>query len=140
MQQPPGLYGAPPPYQDSAGPMNQGYDQFGQPFNEFGNQANQAMQPYAGGAPMMPGQPFGAGAPNAPNAMVPPSDRSWMATVVICFLFGWLGAHRYYTRHYGTAVIQTITLGVCGIWTFIDFVMLLTDKFNDSSGRPLLKN
>ncbi|MCL2776389.1 MAG: NINE protein [Polyangiaceae bacterium] len=140
------LYGAPPAYSPQANLYATPHDWSTPapvqqpPYYDFGNQPNQAMQPYAGGAPIMPGMPGAAQIPgvDAPNAIAARSDRSRMVALVLCFFFGWLGAHRWYTRRYVTAAIQTITLGGLGIWILIDFIMLFTHKFTDSRGRPLL--
>ncbi|AKV02032.1 hypothetical protein AKJ09_08695 [Labilithrix luteola] len=124
-------YGAPPP-QDFGGQVQQGFNQMGQAFNDFGNQMNQqmGMQPYQGGAPMMQG-PGGA--------MVPPGEKSWMVTLLLCFFGGYLGIHRFYTGHTLFGVIQLLTGGGCGLWALYDFIMILTGKYTDAQGRPLVK-
>lgn len=58
-------------------------------------------------------------------------------TAVFCAL-GFLGAagfHRFYTKHIGLAFLQLFTLGGFGIWTLIDFIMILTGKFTDADGN-----
>lgn len=71
----------------------------------------------------------------APNQ----SPKSWIATVLLCFFLGALGIHRFYVGKVGTGVLMLITLGGLGIWTLIDFIMILLGKFTDNDGR-IIKN
>lgn len=66
-------------------------------------------------------------------------QKDWLTTLLLCIFTGTLGGHRFYTGHTGTAVAQLLTLGGCFIWTIIDLVNIITGKFLDAQGRPLLK-
>lgn len=140
-QQQHGMYGAPPPPQqqqpqDFGGQMQQGFNQMGQAFGqaagEVGGALNQGMQPYQGG-PMMPGQAPGAG------PMVAGDGKPWMTTLLLCLFAGGLGVHRFYTGHTVIGIVQLLTGGGCGVWALIDLIMILTGKFTDAQGRPLVK-
>lgn len=130
---PPGGFGGPPPGDPGFGaPPPQA---FGDPNQGMGMGGGMGgpMQPYPGG-PMMgpgPGMPGGFGAPG--------EQRSWMVTLLLCLFAGGFGAHRFYTGHMGIGVAQLLTAGGCGIWLLIDLISILTGKYTDKAGRPLLK-
>ncbi len=67
------------------------------------------------------------------------SEKTWLATLLLCFFLGGFGGHRFYTGHTVIGVIQLFTLGGCGIWTLIDLIMILTGGLKDSKGLPLKK-
>lgn len=129
---PPGAapYGAPPPAQpqDFGAQVAQGFNQMGQALNQG---IGAAMQPYPGGA---------IGPTSAPGAMLAGgSQRSWLTTLLLAFFVGYAGVHRFYTGHTLIGVLQLVTCGGFGIWTWIDIVLILMGKYTDAQGRPLLK-
>jgi hypothetical protein len=65
--------------------------------------------------------------------------KDWLTTLLLCFFLGFFGIHRFYTGSTGIGVVQLLTVGGCGIWTLIDFIMILTDAYKDGKGRPLVK-
>lgn len=65
------------------------------------------------------------------------SNERWMITLLLCIWLGCFGAHRFYTKHTTTAVLQLITLGGCGIWTFVDLIIILMGNFKDAEGNPI---
>lgn len=78
--------------------------------------------------------PAGAGGQTGPV-----SDKEWLVTLLLCFFLGCFGVHRFYTGHIGIGVVQLLTLGGCGIWTLIDFIMIITGGLKDAQGRALKK-
>ncbi|MDI9350172.1 MAG: TM2 domain-containing protein [Candidatus Symbiobacter sp.] len=66
-------------------------------------------------------------------------QKEWVVTLLLCFFLGYLGVHRFYTGHTGIGIAQLLTLGGCGIWTLIDFILILVGSFKDAQGRPLKK-
>ena len=69
----------------------------------------------------------------------PATGKSWLTTLLLCLFFGGLGVHRFYTGYIGIGVIQLLTLGGCGIWALIDFIMILCNGFKTADGSELQK-
>jgi hypothetical protein len=76
------------------------------------------------------------GAPNAVLA-AETSEKTMVVAALLCFFFGPFGFHRFYVGKIGTGILMILTLGGLGIWTLIDFVMIIVGSFRDSEGRPL---
>ena len=74
-----------------------------------------------------------------------PNEKSWVAALLLCFFLGGFGAHRFYTGHTGTGVLQlvlTITLIgaiISGPWILIDLISILCGSFKTSDGKELAK-
>jgi TM2 domain. len=65
------------------------------------------------------------------------SEKSFVAALLLCFFLGGLGIHRFYAGKIGTGFLQLITLGGFGIWSLIDFVVIVVGKFKDKQGLPI---
>ena len=79
-----------------------------------------------------------AGQPTGYPAYAPvESDKSFVATWLLAWLLGGLGADRFYLGKIGTAVLKLLTLGGLGIWALIDLILVLAGSQRDKEGRPL---
>ena len=65
--------------------------------------------------------------------------KDWLTTLLLCFFLGVFGIHRFYTGHTGIGVVQLLTLGGCGVWALIDFIIIIVGNFKDSKGNLLVK-
>jgi len=65
------------------------------------------------------------------------SDKDYLVTVLLCFFLGTFGVHRFYVGKVGTGLLMLVTLGGFGIWTLIDFIIVVLGNFTDSDGRKI---
>lgn len=65
------------------------------------------------------------------------SPKSKTVAALLCFFFGGFGIHRFYVGKIGTGILWFLTLGFCGLGSFIDFIVILCGSFKDSDGLPL---
>ena len=64
-------------------------------------------------------------------------QKSKTTAALLCFFLGSWGVHRFYVGKIGTGVAMIFTLGGLGIWTLIDFIMILVGDFTDERGKKL---
>ncbi len=74
---------------------------------------------------------------NYPEAEQSKNDSRWITTLLLCWFFGVFGVHRFYTGHTLLGVLQLLTLGGCGIWTLIDFIIIIVGNYKDADGNPI---
>jgi len=65
--------------------------------------------------------------------------KDWLTTLLLCVFLGWLGIHRFYTKHNGIGVAQLLTCGGCFIWNLIDLIQIINGTFTDADGHKLVK-
>lgn len=56
-----------------------------------------------------------------------------LALGLVWFLGIW-GVHRFYLGYTGIAIIQLLTAGMCGIWTLIDLIRIITGDLKPKDG------
>ena len=62
------------------------------------------------------------------------TDKRILPAFLLCFFLGMFSAHRFYAGKIGTAILQIVTLGGCGIWLLVDFIMIIVGAFTDKNG------
>ena len=68
------------------------------------------------------------------------NENKWITTLLLCWFLGVFCVHRFYTGHTAIGVIQLLTLGGCGIWTLIDFIIIIAGNYKDANGNPIKNN
>jgi len=59
--------------------------------------------------------------------------------VLLCFLLGVFGAHRFYVGKIGTGILMLVTVGGLGIWALIDLILIIVGSFKDKEGRLVFR-
>ena len=87
-------------------------------------------------APTAPNQTAVSPAPQTANTTPPQvvngSTKSKKTALLLCIFLGTFGVHHFYVGRIGLAVASLATLGGFGIWTLVDFILILCNKFRDS--------
>ena len=72
------------------------------------------------------------------NAIIDDSKpQDFLSTVLFAWFLGCFGIHRFWTGHTAIGIAQLLTLGGCGIWTYIDLILICFNKFKDAQNREL---
>lgn len=78
-----------------------------------------------------------------PNCNAPQPDFSknktfntkWLTTLLLCWILGFWGVHRFYLGRIGSGILMLITFGGLGIWYLIDLIVVITGNFKDENGN-----
>jgi len=60
--------------------------------------------------------------------------KSQLVALILCGVVGYLGIHRFYLGYIWQGIVQLLTAGLCGIWTLIDFIRILTGDLVPKDG------
>jgi len=64
------------------------------------------------------------------------SEKRILPTFLLFIVLSWpFGAHRFFLRRYASAILFIITIGGCGIWWIIDFILIVTGYMKDDKGN-----
>ncbi len=67
------------------------------------------------------------------------SDKDWLTTFLLCWFLGLLGIHRFYVGRTGSAIAMIFTMGGLGIWTLVDWIVILCGNFKDKDGKVITR-
>lgn len=68
-----------------------------------------------------------------------PPQKHYLAVFFFSFMWGSFGVDRFYLGKVGTGILKLLTLGGLGVWTLIDFVLIISGAMKDKWGRPMLQ-
>ena len=73
------------------------------------------------------------------NSNTSGSDSQWVVTLLLAFLLGVIGAHRFYVGKTGTGILMLLTFGGLGIWLLIDLILIVTGQFTNKNGEKIAR-
>jgi TM2 domain-containing membrane protein YozV len=74
---------------------------------------------------------------NKPKDLKGISPKSRLVTFLLCTFLGTLGVHRFYVGKTGTGILWLFTLGLFGIGTLIDWILIVCGEFKDIDELPI---
>ena len=64
------------------------------------------------------------------------SEKRILPTFLLFLVLSWpLGAHRFFLRRYASAILFILTIGGCGSWWIVDFILIVTGSMKDDKGK-----
>lgn len=66
-------------------------------------------------------------------------EKDWLVCLLLEIFLGGIGVHRFYVGKIGTGILFLLTGGIFGIGWLVDLIKILTGKFTDKAGRPIVK-
>lgn len=64
--------------------------------------------------------------------------KSQAVAFILSWLLGILGIDRFYLGYTGLGILKLVTLGGCGIWALIDYIIVGMGSMKDAQGNSLM--
>ena len=61
--------------------------------------------------------------------------KSQVIALILVLVVGYLGIHRFYLGYTWQGIVQLLTLGLCGIWSLIDLIRIITGDLKPKDGE-----
>jgi TM2 domain-containing membrane protein YozV len=68
------------------------------------------------------------------------SPKGFVPTALLCMFFGVFGIHRFYVGKIGTGILMMVTFGGLGIWSLIDYIVIVCGGFRDKQGFAIRRS
>lgn len=59
--------------------------------------------------------------------------------LLLSIFLGSFGADRFYLGYTGLGIVKLLTCGGCGIWFWIDLIMIITGKLGPADGSAYIE-
>lgn len=63
------------------------------------------------------------------------NGKSQLTALLLAIFVGGIGIHRFYLGYTGAGIIQLLTFGLCGIWSLIDLIRIITGDLKPKNGE-----
>jgi hypothetical protein len=71
------------------------------------------------------------------QAQAPSAEKDYLTAWLLSYFLGIFGVDRFYLGYTGLGVVKLLTLGGCGLWALVDWVLIFAGVLKDSNGQPL---
>jgi TM2 domain-containing membrane protein YozV len=68
------------------------------------------------------------------------SNKNFFLLLVLCFLLGVFGVHRFYCGKIKSGIFMLLTIGGLGVWAVANFVIACFGEFTDAEGKKIKYN